>query len=202
MATLDNVITLPRLRDAVGGISDSDTELDPYRKAAIAWLEKYTGRVIVDRTNRQSPPDAFGYSLYPDMIWFWMPDIKSDATITLNHSTPMDDPAGRPSQTEAITLNDDARRTLLDFDGLILYGGAPDALWNGKIRYDHPTPYITVSTQGMDSADIPAEWGQAVALIVRALYDGTAYDDIGKHSSLKLLLMPWTPTERGGLRRL
>lgn len=194
MALGDDVITLPRLRQAIGGVSDNDATMGAYRDAAIAWISEYTGRCILDKAGtQQSSPQAFGYSPWPDRIWFRVSDIKQwgdTNPLTLHFSQSEDDPSGRPSQSEAVVYNDEARRVVLDYHALTIYGD-PDDPWIDKMRMMHPIPYITYSLRGMASADIPATWGQAVALIVRALYDGTAYDSIGNDSALDLMMRPW-----------
>ncbi len=66
------------------------------------------------------------------------------------------------------------------------------------LRFTDPAPRI-VCARGMNADDIPPPWTTAVALIVRALYDGSAYDALAEMSSLSMLMASyrvWIPGQR------
>ena len=189
MALPDDVITLPRLRDALGiPGDDSDGILSTMRAAALNKMEAFTGRVIVTRS-AESAPDEFAYDAGVDALHFLMPDIQSTAAITLRYADYEADPGGLRPRSVVYQGTDGA--LAVDGRGVRIYrDSAESRRWCDAIRFVHPTPTLT-ATLGMQSADIPASFGEAAALIVRALYDGSAMDRIEAESPLGYLLGPY-----------
>lgn len=192
MATPDDLITLPRLRDALGIPGDeADAVLTGYRAAAVDWLEGWLGRQILDRSNLTSAADAFGWLDEPDALYFGLADVKADSSVTLHFADFDADPGAGRSGTQVFASTDGLLS--IDAKGVLIYRAAAEAKrWNRSIRFAHPTPTISAEV-GMSAGDIPAQWSEAAALIVRALYDGSAFDSLGEMSVLTMMLQSYRP---------
>ncbi|MBF2761606.1 MAG: hypothetical protein ISN28_15505 [Ectothiorhodospiraceae bacterium AqS1] len=194
MAALDDVITIPRLRAGINGIGDSDdATLTELRIAAVDWLERRTSRCILDRIAWQSSADDFKYlpedwEIGIDRLRFAVSDIKA-GDITLHHSPKTAVPADKPLAAETIATTSD--RIRLSTRHIEIYPSASSP-WRNHIRLSNPEPLITAD-RGMNAQDIPTEWGQAIALIAKALHQGSAFDDLDNDSTLSMLVHHWTP---------
>ena len=196
MATHDDIITIPRLREAVGGVGDSeDALISAHRSAAVDWLERWVSRTIIDRTDVQTTHHDFVYSPRPEMIGFELPDIKA-GTLTIQYALHTADPMGQGDQTLTIETTD--ARVFLDHRYVMIHAPTGGS-WRTTMRFNYPVPLLTASC-GMNASDIPPVWSDAVALIVRALYDGTAYDALSDMSVLHMILKPWVPIVAGARR--
>lgn len=198
MASLDEVITIPRLRDGVGGVGDSeDVILTQYRAAAISRIEGMTGRCLVDRTSVTTPFDCRyirlgrGYSAF-DALAFAVSDVKPDSDLTFHYSelSGSSVPKGKTDRTETLTPSGESRIDL-QTRTLMLYPPADDR-WSDTITLVAPVPRLTCR-RGMSAADIPEEFGAATILLVRAIYEGSAYDSFEKNSAVSMLLAGHKP---------
>ena len=188
MADANAIIDIPRLRTAIGGVGDSsDTLLTAYRSSAIAWISKWTGRQLLDVTGWRSEPEHFVPIDRPDIIAWRASDIAA-GDIVIHYSNSDAAPMGQPSQTMTIPTTDS--RVNLNRDAVFIYSAVDAPSWPQVMRFSHPIPYI-VCDRGMSAASVPAPFGEAVALIVRALYEGSSMDDLSNMSVLDLILGPW-----------
>lgn len=198
MAAADDVITVPALRAALGGVGDTeDARLEAHRRAAISHIERWTNRSIIDRTGWASGAGDFTLTGDPvSEIVFDVSDVK-DGDFVFRHSPPGTDPSFNYVTLETLTLPS-AR---VSADHALLRILPPDGRrgWGEIITLEFPAPSVIVD-RGMAAADIPPQWSEACALIVRALYDGSAFDALASNSALTLLLSPWRPVP-GGTRR-
>lgn len=181
MATLDDVFTIPDLRHALGVVStDDDARIGGHRASAVALIESYTARNILDR-------DIDGESLAPraqDMI-FYVPDVKPSATWTLRYRRPEDDPGF------ALTASVDvpAAQARIRPDHVIF---RPDA--DGWPEIQKGTCYSVEFSCGMDSDDVPEVLKEATGMLVRVLYEGSAMDAIPRGSLVAALIAPYSAT--------
>ncbi|MBF2756100.1 MAG: hypothetical protein ISN29_12730 [Gammaproteobacteria bacterium AqS3] len=196
MAMYDDIIDLPRLREAVGGIGDSeDVLLSAHRSAAVDWLSRWVGRTIIDRANVRTDHHDFVYCQSPERIGFTLPDIKS-GTLSISYNANTAKPTGQGSET--LEIDTDDSRVFLTHEEVWIHPPEGE-YWCNLMRFNYPVPILTASC-GMNASDIPPVWKDAVALIVRALYDGTAYDNLSEMSVLKMILRPWVPVVAGARR--
>lgn len=187
MATPDEVITIPRLRQAIGGVGDSeDALLTAYRNSGIRWIENWTGRKIADVDGWRTESTDFYHFDIPDIITFRVSDVKT-GDLVVHYRNADDDPTGQSDQT--LTIATTESRVKLDRDAVYIYYEGDDS-WTDLMRFSHPVPILECN-RGMAAADIPPPFIDACALIVRALYDGSAYDGLDKMSALNLLLSPY-----------
>lgn len=164
MAVADGIISNARLRQAIGEVGNSnDATLTAYRDAAIALVEKYVGRNIIDRAGHRSELDDFETMDMPDAITFRMPDLK-DGTFVLHYSNYDDDPKGATDQTMSIST--DSSTVCRTRDGVMILSGS--TAWGSVLRTEYPTPYI-VGDVGMVVEDIPTPWIEAIAVMVSTL---------------------------------
>ena len=211
MASPDDLITLPRLREGLGIVGDSqDSNLSAYRSAALGYIERYTGRSILNREGWESEESDFEYKprmtarwtqeMFPDGLFFRISDIQADSEVTLLFSNEDDDPAGKAAQSEQVAVS--SARVNLFHDGILIYPD-PDhraQFWSDRIRLEYPVPRL-ICNRGMPAGIIPAEWGSAAELIVRAIFDGSAYDAMDTRSALGMLLAPFGSLTENTTRR-
>lgn len=195
MALATDVITDSRLRQAIGGVgATEDTLLSAYRLSAIRWVENWTCRKILNVDDWRTDETDFYHFDQPDLLTFKVSDVREtdDAGIVNNlvvhYRNVDDDPTGRTNQTWEVRA--DADQVKIDRDAVFIYYDGSDS-WGGMMRFDHPVPTLRCN-RGMLAADIPPPFSDAVGLIVRALYDGTAYDELGRMTALDMLLKPYT----------
>lgn len=188
MASADDLITITRLREVVGVSSSSeDATLTANRAAAISWLERRLGRCIVNRTAAVSGSDDVRLHFNPDRLHFRFPDLAGPVVLSYAPSTAS--ATSERASTETIPVVSD--RLVIDHHGIFLFPPAGRG-WLEILRMVWPFPRVTAN-QGMAVESIDAAWVEAVGLMVRALYEGSAYDDLGENSMLKMLLTPWPP---------
>lgn len=190
MALATDVISDTRLREAIGSVGDEDDVLlSGFRASAIDWLERYTGRCILDRNDYRTDPTQFRRRAHwqHDFIGFRVTDIKA-GSLTVHYAAADADPQGQPDLSTTIATTD--LRVHLFQDGVTILA-ASDAAWASVMRFDYPVPAL-VANRGMAAGDIPPAWESACALLVRALYDGSAYDDLGTSTALQLLMRPYS----------
>lgn len=193
--TLDDILTIPACREAVGVSSTSeDATLTTLRTAAVGWLARRVDREIVDRTFTTDRKRFVYQTRHRDgrpRFFFRATDIKADQPITLFASTGTS-PGPRP--TTGLVLTTANAVMSVGLQGLTLYEILSGSEMTDDLasiyRLEAPTPAVSLSV-GMDAGNLPDEWPAAVQMVVRALYEGSAFDTIGSSSMLDILLAPW-----------
>lgn len=181
MASLDDVVTIPDLRHALGVVStDDDARIGGHRASAVALIESYTSRNILTRqvTGESSALPA------QDMI-FYVPDVQDAASWTLRYRRPEDDPGF--ATTASVDVRADQVRVRPDH--VIL---RPDA--DGWPEIQRGNLYSVEFTCGMDSDGVPEVLKEATGMLVRVLYEGSAMDAIPRGSLVGAMIAPYSST--------
>lgn len=193
---IDDVLTIARCREIVGVSSNSeDAALSSARAAAVGWLGRRVNREILDRTYTTAA-DRFVHQCKgrgPPRFFFRATDIDESRPIVYYGANSSEDPGPRPTSGTPLTTAN--ARMSVNLHGLTIFEltdstGRLTADLAGHWRIDHPTPAVRISV-GMAAGDIPTEWPEAVGLMVRQLYEGSALDSISETSTLSILLAPW-----------
>lgn len=190
MATIDQVISTADVRAGIGSVGTTEDGLIARAKSsAVKMIEYYINRHLTDKTITTDVCD-FSYMMRPSVLRFRISDVKSDRPLTLRYAMNDTFATGTGDQTMVVTPDND-RRVSVHHDQIDWYAedGAP---WTGIMSLEHPTPTITAEV-GMRATDIPTDIQDAVILIVRAIYDGSAYDKIEHDSILGALLKHYRP---------
>ena len=182
--TLDDVISLPAARSYVGIVSaDDDDRITRHRAAAVALVEEYLRRHILDRDGLE----AEGSRVADGALYFRCPDVVKPDSLTIRYR-PAEAGAGA-ARTAAIEFNADQTTDLVDADsgGLRIWPQAEGwpQFYTGRM------PLITGLAAGMPAAALPEPWQAAIELLIRELYEGSAMDAIPAGSVVDSLLRPW-----------
>ena len=183
MATLDDVTTVPELRDYLGLSTTSDDQrIGGHREAAVEFIEDHTARNILDRTVEA---EAIGGE-WDDLV-FHVADCKTPVTQTVAYRREEDGPGFAKTASFSVPVD---RIRILPSSVTI----RPDA--DGWPSKDTGTFYGGDFECGMHADDVPACIREATQMLVR---DGRDPDGVdGRRHPLPLHQDPRSLA--GGLR--
>ena len=187
MATSDDVITIAELRGDIGLSSEEDdARLSAYRSAAISLVEKWTDRVILDRTGQR-----FGGRLgrLDGCMLFNASDVVQPSTLDIRYRPSSSRPGAARTATVSMSASEVTDKVMVGDRDVMIY--APDDGWPSMSSI--PYPEATFS-QGIAAAHIPDPWKIAVSFLAREMYEGNMLDSIPRGSFVSVLLRPWTLT--------
>lgn len=182
MATLDQISTVPQLREHLGlSSSEADGRVIACRAAAVSRIEKLTGRNILDRDG----VSAEAYRTGNGDLAFYVADavVGDDYSATVRYRSAAADPGF--DTPESLTV---PRSRIRRTERRVLMRASAD----GWPDWDSRVPPVAEFAVGMAAAEAGEQIQMAVKFLVREYYEGSAQDELPAGSLVRGLLASYT----------